>query len=276
MRTWALLLLILPLSGCLEDGNPFNGSDGPDPWVEPALADATIRPGVAIGDPGFCTANFLFLDADGATVYVGTAAHCVSDSADDSATSSTNTDGCDPVNLPYEPETVQVDVEGADHMAVLAYNSWWTMQARGETDAATCADNDFALLRLHPDDAARAHPSMLGFGGPTGIAQDEAAGDVLYTFGATTLRPGDDRLDARQGLLLIAGDWSHTALIATPGLPGDSGSAVIRDDGAAVGVLTTVAVAPVPASNGIADIGRLLSYAQDAGMDIELLTAPLA
>ncbi|MGB1585590.1 MAG: trypsin-like peptidase domain-containing protein [Thermoplasmatota archaeon] len=275
MYRLTLLLLVASLSGCLSEiGDDLGLSEAsPDPWVQPDLADATIRPGAALGGGG-CTGNFLFLDADGATVYIGTAAHCVSDDASDEATDS---NGCDSARYePAEPGTVGVNVEGADRPAILAYNSWYTMQQRGETSADACNFNDFALLELHPDDAARAHPAMYSFGGPTGIASDEAAGDVIYTHGATSLRPDVEQLDARQGLIAQPGTWTHGTLQLTPGLPGDSGSPVVRADGEAIGILVTLQVAPLPLSNGITDLGQALAYANDqGGMDVELLTADL-
>lgn len=275
MYRLGLLLLLTSLSGCLSElGDDLGLTEAdPDPWVQPELADATIRPGAALGGGG-CTANFLFLDADGGTVYIGTAAHCVSEDRDDDATDS---NGCDSERYgPAEPGTVGVNVEGADRPAILAYNSWYTMQQRGESSTEACEFNDFALLELHPTDAARAHPSMYGFGGPTGIAQDEATGDVIFTHGATSLRPDEEMLDNRRGIIAQPGTWTHGTLQLTPGLPGDSGSPVVRDDGMAIGILVTLQVAPLPLSNGITDLGQALAYANDqGGMDVELLTAPL-
>ena len=51
----------------------------------------------------------------------------------------------------------------------------------------------------------------------------------------------------------------------TPGIPGDSGSAFLNSQGQALGVLSTVAIAPLPASNGVGDVGRELAYAQAHG-----------
>ena len=280
MRAWAILL-ILPLvtAGCLKDFGQKVGlaPDDPDPYQMPALTAATIRPGVALGDPGFCTANFLFLDRDGATVYIGTAAHCVSRAAEDDPASSTNTDGCDPQNVPYAPGSVEVYVQGASQRAVLAYNSWFTMQRDGETSATVCGANDFALLRLHPDDARKAHPEMLGFGGPSGLATDVAPGDQVHSYGASQLLPRPEATDGRQGIILQSSAWTHTAYMLTPGVPGDSGSPVVRADGQAVGILVTVGLAPFAASNGITDVAMAMQYAHEhTGLPFSLLTAPSA
>lgn len=47
---------------------------------------------------------------------------------------------------------------------------------------------------------------------------------------------------------------------ATPGIPGDSGSAFIDADGLAFGTLSTVQLAPKAGSNGGSDLSRELSY----------------
>jgi hypothetical protein len=69
-------------------------------------------------------------------------------------------------------------------------------------------------------------------------------------------------LSPKEGLSL--GDdgngWSHTVYTATPGIPGDSGSAFLDGGGRALGVLSTVALAPLAASNGVGDLGRELAY----------------
>jgi S1-C subfamily serine protease len=52
----------------------------------------------------------------------------------------------------------------------------------------------------------------------------------------------------------------HTVYTATPGIPGDSGSALIDAQGRAFGVLSTVQIAPMAAANGVGDISRELSY----------------
>jgi hypothetical protein len=46
----------------------------------------------------------------------------------------------------------------------------------------------------------------------------------------------------------------------TPGIPGDSGSAFLSKTGAALGTLSTVAIAPVTGSNGVGDMQREFNY----------------
>jgi S1-C subfamily serine protease len=137
------------------------------------------------------------------------------------------------------------------------------MQARGEQDADTCAFNDLALVRIDPADAGKVNPSIPFWGGPTGLDGDgTVAGDKVLSFGNSELRGGITQLSPKEGLSL--GDdgngWSHTVYTATPGIPGDSGSAFLDRTGQALGVLSTVALAPLAGSNGVGDLARELSY----------------
>ena len=56
--------------------------------------------------------------------------------------------------------------------------------------------------------------------------------------------------------------WSHSVYTLTPGVPGDSGSGFLDADGNALGTLSTLALAPLPASNGVGDLNRELQFAQ--------------
>ena len=54
------------------------------------------------------------------------------------------------------------------------------------------------------------------------------------------------------------GGWTHLVYTATPGIPGDSGSAFIDAQGRAFGVLSTLQIAPTVGSNGEPFSGPLL------------------
>ncbi len=55
-------------------------------------------------------------------------------------------------------------------------------------------------------------------------------------------------------------------------MPGDSGSAFVDAEGRALGVLSTLALAPLVASNGVSDLGKVLDYANTVGgQDVELV-----
>jgi putative cell wall-binding protein len=222
----------------------------PPTW---APADrATIHPGVqTVTAGGQCTSNFVFYDA--ADVYLGQAAHCAGTGA------ATETDGCDSGSLPLG---TPVDVRGAAHPAMLVYSSWLTMQARKETNGNACAYNDFALVRLDRRDHGRVNPTVPHFGGPTGIVGAVPTGATVYSYGNSSLRLGLTVLSPKRGVSLgqSAGGWNHTVYTATPGIPGDSGSGFLDSQGRAFGVLSTVAIAPLAASNGVADLALALDY----------------
>ena len=224
----------------------------------PAAAAADIHPGVMIYTAGAqCTANFVFTGGGG--TFIGQAAHCSGTGA------ATETNGCDSASLPLGTE---VEIDGATKPGTLVYNSWLTMQAVGETDPDACAYNDFALVKIDPADAASVSASIPVLGGPTGIDRDGvAAGEDVFSYGNSSLRLGITQLSPKQGLSLgtTGNGWTHPVYTLTPGIPGDSGSPFVNDSGQALGVLTTLSIAPTPLSNNVSDLGRLLDYANSNG-----------
>jgi hypothetical protein len=215
-------------------------------------SSAPIHPGVmTFTDGGQCTANFVYFDAT--DVYVGQAAHC------SGTDGNTATNGCVAHSL---PEGTPVEVGGASQPGTMVYNSWVTMQRLGETDPDTCQYNDLALIKLAPADAAKVNPSVPYWGGPTGLGGATAELEDVYSYGNSSLRGGVTTLSPKKGKSLgtDSGGWNHTVYTVTPGIPGDSGSGFLDSRGAAFGVLSTVAVAPLPASNGVGDLAHELSY----------------
>jgi hypothetical protein len=227
---------------------------GASAWA-PA-ATAPVHPGVQVFTAGAqCTANFVF--TSGGATYLGQAAHC------SGTGSSTDTDGCTSASLPLN---TPVDVTGASKPGSLAYNSWLSMQANGESDEETCAYNDLALIKLDPADVANVNPSIPKWGGPTGVGTAAALDDV-YSYGNSELRQGITQLSPKRGKVVqvSAAGWSYSLYTLTPGIPGDSGSAFLNADGQALGILSTVAIAPLPLSNGVGDIGKEIAYARAHG-----------
>jgi hypothetical protein len=242
---------------CATAAVPLAAAHAPSAAAAPTWAPAAtalIHPGVqTVTAGGQCTANFVFYDASN-TVYIGQAAHCSGTGG------ATMTDGCGSGSLPLG---TPVEVDGASQPGTMVYNSWLAMQAAGETDANTCAFNDFALIRLHPADFNKVNPSIPFWGGPTGIdTNGTAAGENVYTYGNSGLRGGITQLSPKQGVSLgdAGGGWSHNVYTATPGIPGDSGSAFLNSAGAALGVLSTVQIAPLAGSNGVGDVSREINY----------------
>jgi len=218
-------------------------------------------------DGAQCTANFVYTDGSGAT-YVGYAAHCAGQGA------ATDTNGCDTASLPLGTKVDFVEggslISGGEVVGTgtLAYSSWRTMQQAGETNADACAYNDFALVKVDAGSVDDVNPSVPFFGGPTGLdTNGTALGDNVYSYGNSSLRGGVEPLSPKRGASL--GDdgngWSHNVYTFTPGIPGDSGSGFMTDGGQAVGVLSTVAIAPLPASNGVGDLAKELAYARTVG-----------
>jgi hypothetical protein len=220
-------------------------------------ASATIHPGVQVFTAGAqCTSNFVF--EEGTSVYLGQAAHCSGTGGQ------TETDGCTSGSLPLG---TRVEVTGASRPGTLAYNSWLTMQAKGETDADTCAYNDLALIRIDAADVGSVNPSVPGFGGPTGVGEAGETGATVYSYGNSELRGGITTLSPKQGVVIQneGGGWSHIVATLTPGIPGDSGSGFLNESGQAVGVLSTLQIAPLVGTNGVGDIGREIAYLRAKG-----------
>ena len=251
MRKSVFFVLIASLAlGSAFTLAPTSGSAAPT-WA-PA-ATATIHPGVQTDTAGGqCTANFIF--TDGTNVYIGQAAHCSGTGG------GTETDGCTSASLPLG---TPVTVEGASQPGTLVYNSWITMQARNETNPDACAFNDFALVKLAAADVAKVNPSVPHWGGPTALATTgTTAGQRVYSYGNSSLRGGITELSPKTGISLgdAGAGWSHNVATVSPGIPGDSGSAFLDSTGKALGTLSTLQLAPIPASNGVGDLPREVAY----------------
>ena len=215
-------------------------------------SSATVHPGVQTFTNGAqCTSNFIF--SDGTNTYIGQAAHCSGTGGN------TATDGCTSGTLPVG---TQVDVTGASKPGTMVYNSWATMQANGESNADTCAFNDLALIKLDPSDVANTNPSVPGYGGPTGVGTVSNLGDNVYSYGNSELRGGVTKLSPKKGVLIQnqGNGWSHNVLTVSPGIPGDSGSGFMNESGQAIGILSTLQLAPAAGSNGVGDIAKEIAY----------------
>jgi len=274
--TGALAILISAVLGAaLVTAQPAaaaKGGKGKSRSVAVAWAPAdtaTITPGVqTYTDGAQCTANFVFTDAAGA-VYVGQAAHCAGTGG------ATETNGCDSGSLPLgtrvtfnEGGTFPVSQGEEVGAGTLVYSSWLTMQQRNENDANTCDYNDFALIKVDAADVSKVNPSIPFWGGPVGLnTTGTAAGDTVYSYGNSSLRGDADPLSPKQGTSLgtDSDGWNHQVYTATPGIPGDSGSAFLDAEGNALGTLSTVQLAPLAGSNGVGDIAHELAYAQQFG-----------
>jgi hypothetical protein len=109
------------------------------------------------------------------------------------------------------------------------------------------------------------NPSIPHWGGPTAInSTGTALGSSVYSYGNSELRGGVTQLSPKKGVSLgdAGAGWSHDVYTVTPGIPGDSGSAFLDATGSALGVLSTVAIAPLAGSNGVGDVSREIAYMQ--------------
>jgi hypothetical protein len=244
------------------------GGGGTTPTVSTPVAwapaeNAAIHPGVQMYTEGAqCTANFVFTDT-AANVYVGYAAHCAG------LGEATDTNGCEADSLPLGTKVEFAEggsLIGHDTIGTgtLVYSSWLTMQENGTTDSDTCEYNDFALVKVDPASVGDVNPSVPFWGGPVALAADgTAVGETVYSYGNSSLRAGLADLSPKQGTSLGSdGGWTHPVYTVTPGVPGDSGSGFLDENGNAVGTLSTLAIAPLPASNGVGDLSHELSFAQ--------------
>ena len=217
-------------------------------------AQSTVHPGVMTDtEGGQCTANFVFYNAT--DVFIGQAAHCAGTGA------ATETSGC---TSESKPLGTPVAIEGASKPGTLVYSSWISMSERDEKDANACAFNDFALVKVDRADLDKVNPSVPFFGGPTGITTDSlAVGDRVFTYGNSPLRGGITQLSPKTGVSVGDGGdgWSHSCYTVSPGIPGDSGSAVLDWNGRALGVLSTLEVGiPSLVANGVGNLNKELNY----------------
>jgi hypothetical protein len=245
-----LSLVVLSVAAAVMLGGPSSVS-ATQTWA-PA-SSATIHPGVQILTKGAqCTANFIFTDAT--HVFLGQAAHCSGTGGN------TQSDGCTAPSLPLG---TPVTIPGASRPGTIVYSSWLTMQALKETDPSVCQYNDLALIELDPADVRSVNPSIPIWGGPTGlVTTGTTAGEQVYAYGHSKLGMGVSLLSPKQGVSLgdSGNGWSHAVMTLSPGIPGDSGSAYLDSQGRALGVLSTLELAPLPASNGVGDLAHELTY----------------
>jgi len=269
------LLVASPTSGAVTAPDLAKEQSIAAAWA-PA-ATAAIHPGVMMYTDGAqCTANFVHTDGAG-NVYVGYAAHCAGTGG------ATDTNGCEAGSLPLGFREGGSLISSGTQVGTgtLAYSSWLTMKQNGETDPDACAYNDFALVKVDAAYVDDVNPSIPFWGGPVGInTAGTMAGDQVYTYGNSSLRAGISVLSPHTGVSLGSdgNGWTHPLYTVTPGVPGDSGSAFLGADGKALGTLSTLGLAPLPASNNIGDISHELNYAKAnsgiSGLTLSLGTEP--
>ena len=174
-----------------------------------------VRPGAVVQtDVGLCTLNFLF-EAPDRERYIGTAGHCILDEGGPTG------GNVGEKTWPKGQGPVAKDSQG---------------HRIGEFAYAILQDpKDFSLIRLDP--GVQASPEMCQFGGPTGINDEVGGGTKVLEYWGNGIAIGS-ALPARSAVADGFPDPNHVYALGLA-LPGDSGSAVITDDGRALGVLVT-------------------------------------
>lgn len=230
----------------------------PSEILWPDADEADIRPGarIVIEDRGQCTANFVFRGTAHRSdrLYLGTAAHCVGDSIGNAVRLRS---GTGPV------------------IGHVAFSAW---KESGYSLGFGGGERDFALIEIDPAMHAEVHPSMVHFGGPTGVmpVEEVAAGQKVATYGNSGLRFGLHPANHREGYVTsVTAPWTVHVFTVTPAVWGDSGSGMIMGDGRALGVVVTLGLVP-PGSTGITVLTTSLDLAATTGWDVELQTWELA
>jgi hypothetical protein len=225
-------------------------------WTLVQPAAAQITPGVLMLSPvgdnttSACTAAFVFTGPQ--ATYLGYAAHCAARGE------ATGLNGCAERTLPIGTGIVIQGNNGFRTAGRLAYTSWGTMQAMGETDGTLCTFNDFALVELDPADVELVDPSVPGLGGPTDLdSNGTVAGETVYSYQPQN---GGQAVKVGRSLGVGEGGLSHTVETTPSGRPGDSGSGFLDGRGAAFGVLSTLFL-DGSRTNGVTDLAHALTYA---------------
>ena len=215
-----------------------------------------VRPGGELQtEIGICTMNFLF-ETPARERFIGTAGHCILGEGPiaDNAGEKTWPKGQGPV------------AKDSDGTRI------------GEFAYAILQDpKDFALIRLDP--GVQSSPEMCNYGGPTGINDDVSDGPKVLQYFGNGVAVGT-ALPARSAVAMGFPNADHV-YAAGLALPGDSGSAVITDDGRAVGVLVTTGVHGLGFDENGVDFGTMgitrihpqINRAQEAlGLKLTMVT----
>jgi hypothetical protein len=192
-----------------------------------------VRPGAEVQTQvGLCTLNFLF-EAPDHQRYIGTAGHCILGEGGPMG------DNVGEKTWPKGGGPVAKDA-GGHRIGEFAY-------------AILQDPKDFSLIRLDP--GVEASPQMCQFGGPTGINDDVGDGTKVLEYWGNGIGIGST-VPARSAVAKGFPNPDHVYALGLA-LPGDSGSAVISDDGRAVGVLVTVGVHGVGVDQNGVDFGTI-------------------
>lgn len=194
-----------------------------------AAAAGRIGPGAELVTAGrSCTASFVFRDAR-QRVYLGYAASCATRKPVTAA------GACTARSLPLGTRVRIADGGRTVGHGRLAYSSLRALGRAGVTDPATCAANDFALVRVVGAARSRVSASVPYWGGPAGVGALPAAGSTVFGLARSS---ASARTLPRAGQVTTAS--GSTATVSTPLMSSGAarGGGFLDDAGRAVGILT--------------------------------------
>lgn len=216
-------------------------SDGPTSTGWPDEDQAVIRPGASVLS-GTCTGNFIFSDPSNSTLYIGTAAHCLSD---------------------HEIGD-RVEIAEGRAWGHVAFNARETPADDGR---ARCEGRDFGLIKISDRFRDEVHPAVKAWGGPTDLRERARSGEQVFMYGNSSFRAGS--ADALQGWA-VGNDRCRTEAVVPGILDGDSGSPLLASDGEAMGV-----VVRRPGTLATVNLAQLMEFTEEAGgLSLELKTWP--
>jgi len=246
-------LLAAALLSFLAAAAVVTGASGPVAAATGSSGAGVVGPGAQLVTAGrTCTANFVFRAER--RLYVGYAASCATRRA------ATGGNACTARSLPLGTSVRLADRGRTLGYGELRYSSLRAMRRAGVTDAATCAANDFALVRVRGALRRQVVATMPYWGGPSGLGELPAAGTTV--FGLTRPSPGARTLP-RAGQVTVAD--GGTATVNTPLASGRSarGSGFLDDAGRAVGILTTSTAA---GDNAVVSLADAVAFAGGHGL----------
>lgn len=178
-----------------------------------AAACAGLSPGDQIvSDGASCTLAFLVAAKDG--LYFMTAGHCVQ---------------------------VDATVENPDY-GVIGKGALHHLEPETGSPQDGEPGEDFALIRIDPALYDDLNPKVCGWDGPTGIYDEvPGSGGVRHYGHGLVFGEGGPTTQQRTGTNLVNDD-NFAFYWTGAGVPGDSGSAVLAEDGRALGVLTHLSI----------------------------------
>jgi hypothetical protein len=230
----------------------LGGATGP--VAAAPVSPASIGPGTQLITAGrTCTASFVFRDAR-LRLYVGYAASCATRRA------ATAGNPCSARSLPRGTVVRLAERGHTLGYGRLRYSSLRALHRAGVTDAATCAANDFALVRIRGALRRQVDAGMPYWGGPSGLGALPAAGATVFGLarpsrGARTLPRAGQVTETVQG----------TATMTTPLASSRAarGSGFLDDAGRAVGILTDSTAA---GDNTLVSLADVVAFARTHGV----------